>query len=284
MLFRSQAERAQSEVTNYNGMDNLKMAIRFTGRLILSAIPAVYDTQRVMRIIGEDGKPDIVTINEVTQKQSDDEMAAQTIVKNNVMVGEYDIVMDTGPGYDTKRQESADKMLALMSTPLGEVIAKAGADIVVRQLDFNGAGKLADRLEAMNPMAKIDEDSDIPPKVQMEMQQMQAVIKQQQEKLQQAELLLKYRADIEGMRQEGETRRTLMQETTKAHIAQAENESFQHSVEAKAITSQNVAEINAMASLMGKNIDTRNLEREIASRDIEQQVKNAEQTISPTGE
>jgi hypothetical protein len=47
-----------------------------------------------MRIIGDDGKPDLLTIN-----QQD----AVGRVMNDVTVGTYDVVMETGPGYNSKR-------------------------------------------------------------------------------------------------------------------------------------------------------------------------------------
>jgi len=45
--------------------------------------------------------------------------------------GRYDVVMDTGPGYETKRLEGAESMLELLKTPLAEPIVKVGSDVIV---------------------------------------------------------------------------------------------------------------------------------------------------------
>jgi hypothetical protein len=76
------------------------------GIVLLDLIPHYYDTKRVIRIIGEDGTPDSVTIN--------DHAEAIGKVLNDLTVGKYDVVMDTGPGYDTKRLEAQDAMLELV--------------------------------------------------------------------------------------------------------------------------------------------------------------------------
>jgi hypothetical protein len=93
-------------------------------------------------------------------------------------VAEYDIVMDTGPGYNTKRQESAANFMELLKSPLGEVIAKVGADLAVRTLDGPGMEALADRLAAANPLAQIDDKSDVPPQAQMMIKHLQQQVQQ----------------------------------------------------------------------------------------------------------
>lgn len=267
-----QAENKQSETSNYNGFDNLTRSIKHTGRIILSYIPEVYDVKRVQRIIGEDGRDELITLNEPTQKQSEDGQAIQAVL-NDVRVGTYDVVMDTGPGYDTKRIEGVESLMALMNTPIGEKVAQVGDDLVVRQMDFNGSDILADRLAAANPLAQIDEKSDIPPKVQMQMKAAQKQIQDMGAVIQELQTELKYRTNIEAMKQAGADKRELMKQTTKAHEVEEENKSLQHSVEVKALTAQNVAEINGLVQLLVKHIDTSQLERELQARNAEQAAK-----------
>ena len=46
-------------------------------------------------------------------------------VLNDVTVGKYDVVIDAGPGYQTKREEGAEQMLMLLDTKgLGEMMPK----------------------------------------------------------------------------------------------------------------------------------------------------------------
>ena len=77
-----QGQQSQADMTNFHYYDNLTRSIRHTGRIILDLIPKIYDRQRVMRIIGDDGKPEMVTINE----QGQDEQGVSKVL-NDVTVG-----------------------------------------------------------------------------------------------------------------------------------------------------------------------------------------------------
>ena len=161
-----------------------------------------------MRIIGDDGKPDLVEIN----KKGQDEQGVQKIL-NDVTVGEYDVVMDTGPGYNSKRIEAVQSMMPLLSADPN--LMNVAGDLIFRNMDFPGADVIADRLAAGNPLAQIDDKSPVPPQVQLK--QSQQTIQQLQQQLQGMQLMLKNRADVEQMKQDAETKRTLIKETNKAH-------------------------------------------------------------------
>ena len=90
-------------------------------------------------------------------------------------------------------------------------------DLIFRNMDFPGAEVIADRLAASNPLAQIDDKSPVPPQVQMQLKQSQATIQQLQQQIQSMQLLLKNRADVEQLRQDAETKRTLIKETNRAH-------------------------------------------------------------------
>lgn len=243
------AEQGQSENTNFDGYDNLTRSIKHSWRIMLDYFPVVYDTQRVMRIIGEDGRDSLVTINEPSQKQDEMGQAVETVL-NDIRVGTYDVVMETGPGYETKRKEGVAVAMELLDTPLGEKIAQTADDVIVRGMDFEGADIVADRLAAANPLSQIDEKSDIPPQAQMQMKAMQQQIQQLQGQLQAAGIELKFGMDKEKLKQDGETRRALMKETSDAHEREITQAQKQHDTETYAISAQNVAEINGLVKLL----------------------------------
>lgn len=284
------AEQNQSDTSNFNGFDNLLRSIKHSWRIQLSWMPTVYDTERVARIIGEDGRDEVVTLNErqpeidenTGQPKVDEQGNAVHKVLNDIRVGNYDVVMDTGPGYDTKRQEAVAVMLELLGTPLGEQIAKLGGDLVIRDMDFAGSDTLADRMQAANPMGEIDEKSDIPPKVQMFIKGLQMQLQQAGQAIEQMQTELKYRTSIEQMRQDGATRRTLMQETGSAHDVEQRNLSLQHSVESKAVSAQNIAEIDGLVQLLIHHLDTKRLEKQIAAKDAQQEAKHSEVASAQT--
>jgi len=211
------AQQQQVDMTNYHYFDNLTRSIRQTGRIILDLIPHVYDRERCLRIIGDDGKGEIINVNQ----KSIDEMGVETIL-NDVTVGEYDVVMETGPGYNSKRQEAVDSMISMLGVDPG-LMQQAG-DLIFRNMDFPGADIIADRLAAANPLAQVDDKSDIPAQAQMLIAQSQQTIQQLQQQLQ-AELMdKKYRATVQQQVQESETNREMMRIDAEANKTVLENE------------------------------------------------------------
>ena len=249
-----------SDISHFDFADNLTRSLRHIGNIVSDLIPHFYDTQRIQRIIGEDGSPDTTTINE---KVRDPISQAITKVKNDMTGGLYDTVVDTGPGYQTKREEAAEAMLELLTTPLGEMTAKVAGDVVVRSMDFPEADTIADRMAAMIPGAQIDKDSDLPPKAQMMIKTLQGQLQQQQQQMLALQLEVETNKSLETMRQQAETERLVMkeqgQDRRKAMELQVRREDVLtkahttlHDTEVKSITARDVAEINAT----GKILDT----------------------------
>lgn len=141
-----------SDQAHFQYYDNATQGIAQCWRVIAEWIPAyMSEPGRVQRIIGEDSTPQMVTLNEKVSEQGDDGKSTDRI-RNDLSVGKYDVVMDTGPGYDTKREEGADNMIELLKIPaLAEIIAKTAPDLVFRSIDHPYMQELADRLMAANP-------------------------------------------------------------------------------------------------------------------------------------
>ncbi len=136
----------QSDLSQFHLYDNLTRSIRACGIICNDLFKYYYNGTRVIRIIGDDGVPDTVTINE----QKADE------ILNDITIGEYDVVMETGPGYSTKREESLEAMMTMLRffPQLGEL----AGDLIVSQMDFPAAQALVDRLRMANPLAQIEKD------------------------------------------------------------------------------------------------------------------------------
>ena len=258
-----QGQQQAVDMTNYHYYDNLTQSIAYTGRIILDLIPQIYDTERVMRIIGDDGKPELVTLNQ----QAQDEQGIAKIL-NDVTVGEYDVVMETGPGYNSKRQESVDAMLGMLQAD--PTLMQTAGDLIFRNMDFPGAEIIADRMAAANPMAQIDDKSPIPPQVQMQLKASQAQVQQMQQQIQQMQIAMQQRQDIEQVKQDNENKRKLMDVTARAHNTETMAEVKVHDQNTRAITSQNKVEIESIMELLLHHMDTGRLEKEIAARNAEQ--------------
>jgi hypothetical protein len=252
-------QQQQVDLTNFDYYDNLTRSISHIGKICLDLIPKIYDTERVMRIIGDDGKPELLTIN---QRDSVGR------VLNDISVGQYDVVMETGPGYNSKRQEAVDNMLPLLSAA-PELMQVAG-DLVFRNMDWPGADIIADRLAAANPMAQIDDKSKIPPQVQMQLAMSQKQIQELTQQLQSQQMMIKQRQDIEQVRQDNETKRKLMDVTARAHNTETMAEVRVNDQNTRSITSQNKTELEAIVQLLLHNMDTNRLNQEIDRRNAEQ--------------
>jgi hypothetical protein len=198
-----QGQQMQTDMTNFHYYDNLTRSIKQTGRIILDLIPSVYDKERCLRIIGDDGKGEMVTINQPAM----DEMGVEKLL-NDVTVGEYDVVMETGPGYNSKRQEAVDSMVQMLQ--VDPALMQQAGDLVFRNMDFPGADIIADRLAAANPLAQVDDKSDIPPQVQMQLAQSQQVIQKLQQELQAIQMDIKYGATVKQQQDEAANARKQM--------------------------------------------------------------------------
>ncbi|CAB4151241.1 Phage P22-like portal protein [uncultured Caudovirales phage] len=258
-----QGQQQQVDMVNFHYYDNLTRSIAYCGRIILDLIPKIYDTERVLRIIGADGKPEMVTLNQRTT--TDDGVEK---ILNDVSVGRYDVVMDTGPGYQSKRLEAVDSMMSLLAAD-PNLMQQAG-DLIFRNMDFPGADIIADRLAAANPMAQIDEKSPVPPQVQMQLANSQKVIQELQQQLQALTMDMKYGASVAQQKDEAANKRKLMDVTARAHNTETMAEVRVNDQNTRSITSQNKTEIDAIVKMLIANLDTRRLEAEIARRNEEQ--------------
>jgi hypothetical protein len=256
-------QQQQQDMTNFHYYDNLVRSMKHTGRIILDLIPKIYDRERVLRIIGYDGQPEMVTLNQRTQ----DEMGVEKVL-NDVTVGEYDVYMDTGPGYQSKRQEAVEAMMPMIST--NQELFNLAGDLVFRNMDFPGAEVIADRLAANNPLAQIDEKSEIPPQIQMKLMQAEKQIADMQQMIAAMELEKQYRSDVEMLKQEGETKRKLMDVTSRAYNTDTINEAKVNQQILNSQANQNKAELDAITKMLLKRMDTGELRQVIAEKDAEQ--------------
>lgn len=132
--------------------DNFARSIRQIGKILIDLIPHVYDTQRTVRIMGEDGKTDLVQINQERDQAGMpmlDPTTGQPVMLNDMSVGSYDVIAEAGSSYATKREESSDNMMQFMQALPNT--APLVADLIAKAQDWPMADKFADRLHAALP-------------------------------------------------------------------------------------------------------------------------------------
>jgi len=169
------ARQREGDVGTYHYGDNLARSVRNVARQLVDLIPKIYDTQRVARIIGEDGDTKMVRVNPDQQQPVNKIVDQSGIVIEkiyNLSVGKYDVVAVTGPGYATKRQESLEAMgQMLQANP--SLWAVAG-DLFVKNMDWPGAQEMAKRFaKTIDP--KLMGDGEDNPALAAAQQQMEAM-------------------------------------------------------------------------------------------------------------
>ena len=169
------AREKQGDVGTYHYVDNLARAIRHITRQIVDMIPKIYDTQRIARIIGVDGEVDMVKFNPSQAepvKEIRDQMGALIEKVYNPSVGTYDVMVTTGPGYMTKRQEALDAMsMILQSNPQLWTVA---GDLFIKNMDWPGAQEMAARFKKiLDP--KVLSEGDQSPEMMAAQQQLEAM-------------------------------------------------------------------------------------------------------------
>jgi len=169
------ARQREGDVGTYHYGDNLARSVRNVARQLVDLIPKIYDTQRVARIIGEDGDTKMVRVNPDQQQPVNKIVDQSGIVIEkiyNLSVGKYDVVAVTGPGYATKRQESLEAMgQMLQANP--SLWAVAG-DLFVKNMDWPGAQEMAKRFaKTIDP--KLMSDGEDNPALAAAQQQMEAM-------------------------------------------------------------------------------------------------------------
>lgn len=147
-----QQRQRQGDKATYHYIDNLALAIRFLGKQLIDLIPKIYDTERVIKIMGEDGVEHEIKVDPSLQEAF--EAQRQENVDNamsifNPQVGRYDVEADIGPAYATRRQEEFDALTAMIKDS-PELMQVAG-DLIFKAADFPGADKVARRIRATIP-------------------------------------------------------------------------------------------------------------------------------------
>jgi len=140
------ARDRQSDTGTFVYIKNWTQAICHTGRVLNDLIPHVYDTARVLRIIGEDGKTEEIRINQVGGVEPD---GVTPRLVNDVTTGAYDISIQIGASYATKREEARDGMSSFMQG--NPAVAPLIGDLYAKAQDWPLADEIGERLEVLLP-------------------------------------------------------------------------------------------------------------------------------------
>jgi hypothetical protein len=235
--------------------NNLIRSIEQVGRAILSMIPTVYDTERSVSLLAQDGKSTVARINQRT---------ANGDIKNNVTEEIFDLAIEAGASYEAQKQTALDLLLKLLS--IAPQAFPLVADLVADNLDIINRPQMVERLRTLVPAAIIAKEkgeapppppppASPPPDPAAQAKMMQAQV--QQQKNQSESQIQNRKLDIEEQKLASELHRNdiaQQQQTTNAqdsqsmaHVRnlQAIAEMYRTSVESKNSTRDSMANLLA---------------------------------------
>lgn len=138
----------QGDTATYDFTDNQYDFFRHLGVMIIDLIPKVYDTNRILQVMAEDGTRQQITIDpeakEAVQEIAKDADEAKQIVFNP-SVGEYEVISDPGPNYATQRQEAWNAISVILQQNMQ--LAAVIGDLLFKFGDFPGAQEIMERLQ-----------------------------------------------------------------------------------------------------------------------------------------
>lgn len=148
----------QGDRATYHFINNLGIGIRFTGEILKDLIPKIYDTKRVMQILGEDGVESQVLLDPNAKaawekKRAGTEATVEQIFNPNI--GDYAVYADMGPGYATRREEAWNAFNNIL-TQSPQLVSVIG-DLLLAAGDFPLSQEAAARLRRMVPPAALGE-------------------------------------------------------------------------------------------------------------------------------
>jgi hypothetical protein len=107
-------------------------AQRHTARILVDAIPRVYGPRRQIRILGEDGSQETVTVGQVIQ----DQQTGQLVTLNDLSQGRYDVSCASGPSFRSRQNETVSTLVEL-----GKVdpsLLELGGDVLASNIQSPG--------------------------------------------------------------------------------------------------------------------------------------------------
>jgi len=149
-----------------------EIAICHTARILIDAIPSVYEGERQVRILKEDGSFDMTVLNQKIVDQQSEEV----VTLNDLSMGTYDVTCSSGPAFQNRQQETVTAMTEIAQ--VDPSVMQLGGDILLNSISTPGMDQLAERKrQQLFQAGAIPEDQ----MTDEERQQLQAQAQQPQE-------------------------------------------------------------------------------------------------------
>ena len=152
------ARTRQGDRATYHFTNSMGIGIRFSGEILKDLVPKIYDTKRVMQLLGEDGVETKVLLDPNAKQAWEKRKMAQEFSVDQIFnpnIGDYAVYADMGPGYATKREEAWNAFNNIL-TQSPQLVSVIG-DLLLAAGDFPLSQEAAARLRRMVPPAALGE-------------------------------------------------------------------------------------------------------------------------------
>ena len=112
---------------------------RHTARILVNAIPRVYEPDRQVRLLSEDGSYEMATIGQKVADQS----TGMMVVLNDLSKGTYDVECSSGPSFKSRQNETVRAI-----TEIGQIdpsIIELSSDVLLGNIPTPGMDQVAAR-------------------------------------------------------------------------------------------------------------------------------------------
>jgi hypothetical protein len=126
----------RSDLGSYEFIDGFSSALQLTWEMLVDMIPPTMDTERVERIIGQDGVEKMVELNKENEFTGD--------IMHDLSKGSYDVEVTIGPSFQSARQEALDTLISFAEAmPSAAPVIQ---DLIAKNIDSPDAQEMANRL------------------------------------------------------------------------------------------------------------------------------------------
>jgi len=173
VAIRQLQDKGDNSTYKYNKA--VQSAIAATGKILVDAIPKVYDTERTMRVLYEDQSYDMETINQ----RVIDNATGEIVTLNDLSQGIYDVVCKAGPSFKNRQQETLEMIIEMAK--VDPTIMQIAGDIMMQNINTPAADSIAERKRDQMLKAGLIPISQLSDEEQAQMQQQMAQQGQQQD-------------------------------------------------------------------------------------------------------
>ena len=147
------ARQREADKGTFHFIDNMSRAIQYLGKVLIEIIPSIYSTRQTIQILGDDEK---LRVERVTAEAGSPPSAEDPDGKiYNLAAGKYGVTVEVGPNYNTQRQETVASMTELFRA--NPASAEVLGDMYVKNMDWPGSDKAAERIQVLQFMRGMQE-------------------------------------------------------------------------------------------------------------------------------